>query len=77
MLVRSRVRGVCSELACHQHCGAKCCYSTALDARKDTYSFAKAKQDGAVLLESDAAKWLSEDVRRVVLALDVLGLDGA
>eukprot|EP00965_Chrysotila_dentata_P099822 3298455-Pleurochrysis_carterae.AAC.8 len=38
---------------------------------------AKAKQGGAVLLKSDAAKWLGEDVRRVVLALDVLGLDAA
>eukprot|EP00965_Chrysotila_dentata_P042363 1405301-Pleurochrysis_carterae.AAC.2 len=38
---------------------------------------AKAKQGGAVILESDAAKWLSEDVRRVVLAFDVLGPDGA
>eukprot|EP00965_Chrysotila_dentata_P259621 6213617-Pleurochrysis_carterae.AAC.1 len=33
---------------------------------------AKAKQGGTVLLESDVAKWLTEDVRRVVLALDVL-----
>eukprot|EP00965_Chrysotila_dentata_P012386 407480-Pleurochrysis_carterae.AAC.1 len=38
---------------------------------------AKAKQGGAMLLERDAAKWFSEDVRRIVLALDVLGLDGA
>eukprot|EP00965_Chrysotila_dentata_P032552 1084453-Pleurochrysis_carterae.AAC.1 len=38
---------------------------------------AKAKQGGAMLLESDAAKWLGEEVRRVDLALDVLGLDGA
>eukprot|EP00965_Chrysotila_dentata_P113838 3763313-Pleurochrysis_carterae.AAC.1 len=38
---------------------------------------AKAKQDGAFILDSDAAKWFSEDVRRVLLALDVLGLDGA
>eukprot|EP00965_Chrysotila_dentata_P255407 6212213-Pleurochrysis_carterae.AAC.1 len=36
---------------------------------------AKAKQVGAVLLESDAVKWLSEDVCRVVLALGILGLD--
>eukprot|EP00965_Chrysotila_dentata_P261666 6214332-Pleurochrysis_carterae.AAC.3 len=40
-------------------------------------SVAKAKQGGAMLLESDAAKWLGQDVRRVVLALDVLELDGA
>eukprot|EP00965_Chrysotila_dentata_P242076 6204672-Pleurochrysis_carterae.AAC.4 len=40
-------------------------------------SVAKAKQDGMVLLESHAAKWLSEDVCHVVLALDILGLDGA
>eukprot|EP00965_Chrysotila_dentata_P093462 3087256-Pleurochrysis_carterae.AAC.1 len=32
----------------------------------------KAMQIGAVLLESDAAKVLSEDVRHVVLSLDVL-----
>eukprot|EP00965_Chrysotila_dentata_P226350 6195350-Pleurochrysis_carterae.AAC.3 len=38
---------------------------------------AKAKQGGAVLLGNDVAKWLSGDVGRVVLALDVLGLDGA
>eukprot|EP00965_Chrysotila_dentata_P246977 6207467-Pleurochrysis_carterae.AAC.2 len=41
------------------------------------YPVAKAKQGGGVLLKSNATKWFSEGVRRVVLALDVLGLDGA
>eukprot|EP00965_Chrysotila_dentata_P223537 6193631-Pleurochrysis_carterae.AAC.7 len=38
---------------------------------------AQAKQGGAVLLDGDAAKWFSEDVRRAVLSLDKLGLDSA
>eukprot|EP00965_Chrysotila_dentata_P220127 6191585-Pleurochrysis_carterae.AAC.4 len=38
---------------------------------------AMAEQGGAMLLESDAAKWLSKDVRRFVLALDTIGFDDA
>eukprot|EP00965_Chrysotila_dentata_P091934 3034792-Pleurochrysis_carterae.AAC.1 len=36
---------------------------------------AQTKQRSVVLLKSDAAKWLGEDVRGVVLAFDILRLD--
>eukprot|EP00965_Chrysotila_dentata_P243329 6205357-Pleurochrysis_carterae.AAC.1 len=81
MLVKSRVRG--SEIKLSQGClgmlqppmpgrtvnAQKVCITLSL--------VAKATQGGAVLLESEAATWFSEDVRRVALALDVLRLDGA
>eukprot|EP00965_Chrysotila_dentata_P226626 6195524-Pleurochrysis_carterae.AAC.2 len=58
---------VCSELVCHQHCCAKCCYPTASMPGRTTDGqemcilclVAKAKHGGAVLLESGAAKWFS------------------
>eukprot|EP00965_Chrysotila_dentata_P088040 2906497-Pleurochrysis_carterae.AAC.1 len=79
-----RCTQVCSELVCHQHCCAYCCCPIAPMPKKTVNGqkicilsvVAKTKQGGAVILESDAAKWLSEDVRRVGLAFDVLGPDG-
>eukprot|EP00965_Chrysotila_dentata_P152468 5038911-Pleurochrysis_carterae.AAC.3 len=84
----SQARGAGIETQHHQKATNTCCCPTVLQPPKPGRtvngqqvsgfrSAAKAKKGCAVLLKSNAGEWLGEDVRRVVLALDVLRLDSA